>query len=133
MAISHADYLSMLSRLEKQNTKSSPSVASLGIQVEREAKLQNDIIGWLKAKGWYYEWSPMCSASSLQAGAPDFRIAAPGGVTYWIEAKSKTGKLKPEQAAAAHMLKHLGHRHAVVRSMQEFLDFVGREAKSPPP
>lgn len=121
--ITQADFLAMQSRLNRNNLDPAGQ-RNLSTQVDRESKLQNDIIVWLKSQGWYYEWSPMCSASSLPAGSPDFRIAAPGGMTYWIECKTRTSKLRPEQAAVAHMLIHLGHKHAVVRSMEEFLNVV---------
>jgi hypothetical protein len=53
----------------------------------------------------------------MRAGAPDLIVAAPGGVTGWIELKTGAGRLSRAQAAWCDGLYRLGHNHKVVRDM----------------
>ncbi len=90
-----------------------------------EAKLHDQIIEECKRRGWYYVHSRMDRATTTALGVPDFIIAAPDGRTFWIEAKSKTGKLKSEQLGALQWLTRFGHRAEVVRSLEELLKVIG--------
>ena len=53
-------------------------------------------------------------------GTPDFIVAAPGGVTLWIECKTKTGSLSKEQQQFGDKVRSLGHRWALVRSLSRW-------------
>lgn len=52
-------------------------------------------------------------------GAPDRLIMFPGGVTAWVELKSETGKLRPEQVREIERMKLLGQRVLVIRAKWE--------------
>ena len=92
--------------------------------VDREKDLHDAILKHCKFNGWPVVHSRMDVPQTAGVGTPDFVIAMPGGVTVWVEAKSATGKIKPEQSAWLAMLMRVGHSAHVVRSMQEFLEVV---------
>ena len=52
-------------------------------------------------------------------GAPDRIALFPDGVVWFIECKSKVGKLSPQQKAELAMLDRMGCRTAVVYSREE--------------
>jgi len=69
----------------------------------------------------------MAAATHRTLGEPDFVILASDGRVFFVECKSKTGKLTLEQQAfIAHAAKN-GHAVHVVRSMEEFNDVIRRE------
>lgn len=96
-----------------------------GTHVTHEADLHEKIEEELKRRRWWYCHSRMDKATTTQLGVPDFIIAAPSGLTYWIEVKKHGGKLTPEQNITMHVLKALGHRHCVVFSFEGFLQAIG--------
>ena len=55
----------------------------------------------------------------VRAGVPDLCVLWPGGGVCWLEVKSRTGTIQPTQRAYHAMLGRLGHRVAVVRSVDE--------------
>lgn len=59
------------------------------------------------------------------AGTPDFIILADGGRTFYIECKSKTGKVKPDQRIMHAVANKLGHTVHTVRNLNEFLYAIG--------
>lgn len=103
------------SRIQRATTPT-PSDA-----VDREADLHAAILDHCRAKGWPVVHSRMDAPTSCGVGTPDFVVAIPGGRTLWVEAKAKTGKLRPEQEAWLALLRHHGHRCGVVRSFSEFV------------
>ena len=90
-----------------------------------ERDLHDEIEAELKRRSWYYVHSRMDRATTTQKGVTDFIIAAPGGVSFWIEAKRMGGKLTPEQTVTRHVLLGLNHYHKTVFSFKEFFEFVG--------
>jgi hypothetical protein len=91
---------------------------------EPESKLHDQIIEHCKSKGWYYVHNRMDRPTTTAIGVPDFVLALPGGVTWWVEVKRKGNKPTREQAAVGVMLGHLNHKHATVYSFEEFLAVV---------
>ncbi len=89
-----------------------------------ESDLHNQIIAELKLRRWYYCYSRTDKRTTQQLGIPDFVIASPNGVTFWIEAKRRNGKLTHEQTIAKHCLLALGHKYATVFSFKEFVEFI---------
>lgn len=87
--------------------------------VEREEDLHDDILDLCKARGWIAIHARMDMAHTLAKGTADFIILADGGRTFCFECKSKAGKLRPEQSAWAAWADRLGHKFAVVRSIEE--------------
>ncbi|MBI1181024.1 MAG: hypothetical protein GC201_10730 [Alphaproteobacteria bacterium] len=53
----------------------------------------------------------------MRGGVPDLIVAAPGGVTGWIELKTGGGRLSTAQQCWCDGLHRLGHNHKVVRDM----------------
>ena len=92
--------------------------------VSRESILHDDVIRWLEQRGWKYVHSRMDAKTTVAIGLPDLIIAAPRGRTFWIELKTRKGKLRPEQRHWEFQLRQLGHIHAVVRCLSDFIRVV---------
>lgn len=56
-------------------------------------------------------------AAGVKPGTPDIVILMDNGQTGWIECKSKRGQLRPEQKGFAASAVRLGHRWAMVKSL----------------
>jgi len=116
-------------KLDECNAKQRASIdAALGTVKPStpplESELHKDIEAELKRRRWYFCNSRMDRKTTTQLGVPDFVIAAPDGVTFWIEAKRKNGKLSPEQTISRHCLLAHGHKYATVFTIKEFTDFI---------
>lgn len=96
------------------------AAARLREQTERE--LHEQILAECRRRGWICFHGSMAHATRRTIGEPDFTILADAGRTLLVEAKSRSGKLRPEQAALAAWARKLGHHHATVRTFQEFAD-----------
>lgn len=104
---------------------------------ERESLLHEQIMAECRRRGWLVIHSRMDKRTTTGVGTPDFVIAGEetflGGVkkpvVWFIEAKSRKGKLRPEQAAMIAQAARFGHTIHVVRSFEDFLTTI--EAKSP--
>lgn len=59
-----------------------------------------------------------------RAGAPDLVIALGNGTVLWAEVKAEGGRLSPEQKGWRDWLTGHGHPHAVIRSLDDLIDFV---------
>jgi hypothetical protein len=122
---SSADYNAMLVRRNAKNPAAPKSPAA-----ERESELQDDIESECRRRGWLAFRSRMDRATTMPIGFPDFVIMAESGRTIWIEAKSRKGKVRPEQRALHSMAHHLGHEVFTVRSMSEFFEAVTLSKKT---
>lgn len=91
---------------------------------KREADLHEQIREECARRGWPAMHGSMAQRAFRTLGEPDFVIAADHGITYWVECKTRTGKLTAVQAEMIAWLTKLGHRVGVVRSFEEFLAFV---------
>ncbi len=117
--------------VRRHNAKLAPPIAPAPSNaVAKESELHEDIKKECNKRLWFYSWSPMGAPSTQGVGVPDFIIGADGGRTFYIECKSKTGKLRPEQRETQAMLARNGHTMHVVRSLEEFLQIV---TQLPPP
>jgi hypothetical protein len=58
-------------------------------------------------------------AMGVQPGVADLHITLPFGRTAWIELKSATGRLSPEQRAFQDYERGIGAQYAVCRSLDE--------------
>lgn len=125
MSFSTADFIAMQSRLQK-NLRSSVKAVE-GQRDEPESKLHNDIINHCRQVGWIYFHGSMAKATSRTSGEPDFTILANKGRVFFIECKTRLGKLSPEQMGIKMWAEKLGHTIHVVRSFQEFVDVVLHE------
>ena len=120
--ISEFQYREMLARLCLRGLNPQNSIA-----VTRERGLHDEIQLECNRRGWLTIHSRMNLPSTVQVGCPDFVILADGGRVFLVEAKSRDGKLRPEQRAWLAMAARLGHKAAVVRSIEEFRKFVEGE------
>lgn len=97
--------------------------------VERESELQAAIATECRRRGWLAFTGNMAVATSRTVGEPDFCIAADDGRVFWVEAKTKTGKLSLEQLAAHAWLRRLGQSVYVVRNFGEFIQAAENKAE----
>lgn len=98
-----------------------PAVAECGDETT-ESKIQSDIESYCVARGWLVVRQRMDKKTTTAKGTADLIIAMTGGVTWWVECKRKGGKQTTEQLAHQMHLKRLGHNHAVVHSLKEFVE-----------
>ena len=90
--------------------------------VERETDLQEQIEAELRRRQWAFARTRMdCATTFTMQGIPDFIIAAPGGKTWWLENKSRTGKQTMEQRGFQILLELNQHRYELCRTFEEFL------------
>lgn len=102
--------------------------------VEDEGELQSEIRQWCRRNGWMCFGGSMAHRTRRTLGEPDMTIVgsrpwqqgddpdfARVRIILFIECKSKTGKLRPEQSAIAAGCARHGVQVHVVRSMSEFL------------
>lgn len=87
-----------------------------------EAKLHRQIWDECTRHGWLVFHGAMSKRTHRTKGEPDFIICADKGRTIYVECKTKTGKLSPDQAAVGFHLESLGHEFHVVRSLSQFLE-----------
>ena len=94
---------------------------------EKEKDLHGDIFNECRARGWIALHGSMAERTHRTMGEPDYVILADGGRVFFIECKSKTGKLSISQIAIARHAAKLGHTIHEVRSMEQFLDIVNQK------
>lgn len=123
MTISHAQYAEMLARTARSSIRQSPESAA---PVEAELPLHNDIVKWCNDQWprWNYRHTNPARKSTDTLGCEDFTVFAPGGRTFHIECKTRTGKRTEGQQIWDLELQRLGHTVHIVRSMDEFLEVV---------
>lgn len=86
-----------------------------------ESDLHSAILNECQRRGWIALHGTMGERTGRTIGEPDFTIIADAGRVFFVECKSATGKLRPEQAALAAWARKLGHTIYVVRSISEFV------------
>lgn len=89
-----------------------------------ESKIQEQILNYCRARGWFIVRSRMDKPTTYALGTPDLIIFADRGEAFLLEVKRPGRKLRPEQAGTGIMLEMLGHRWAVVHSFAEFMEFI---------
>lgn len=90
----------------------------------KESDLHASIMDECKRRGWLAFHGSMAHRAMRTIGEPDFTILADKGRVFFIEAKSKTGKLRPEQIGLAMMAEKLGHKIHCIRSLKDFLEIT---------
>ena len=109
-----------------------PSCANPQHGCNDESELHDQIMAECRRRGWLVINSRMDRPTTNGVGSPDFVIAgtkgSPEGTqwpqVYFVEAKSRTGKLRPEQSAMIAQAARYGHTIHVVRSFDEFLKLL---------
>ena len=89
-----------------------------------EDTLHDAIVDECKRRGWLFFHGSMAHRAMRTKGEPDFTICADRGRVFFIEAKTKTGKLSREQLGVKAWAAKLGHTVHVVRSIREFREVV---------
>ncbi len=121
MGFSEADFIAMRARLQR-NLKSEPTAPAEGCS--KESDLHEAIIGQCRAAGWIYFHGSMAHRAMRTAGECDFTILADKGRVFFIEAKTRIGKLSPEQLGVKLWAEKLGHTIHIVRSLDDFIKVV---------
>lgn len=127
MSFTQADFIAMQARLQK-NLKRAP-IRSDGEPAKegKECDLHYQIIDHCKQVGWIYFHGSMAQATARTKGEPDFVILANKGRVFFIECKTRIGKLSIEQQGLQIWAEKLGHKIHVVRSFEEFVNVITDE------
>lgn len=88
---------------------------------ETESRLHTAVLDECRRRGWIAFHGSMAHRAMRTIGEPDFCVLADRGRIFFVECKSATGKLRPEQAALSAWASRLGHTIHVVRSISEFV------------
>ncbi len=125
MIITPEQFRDMEHRIARSRKKpADETVKQSGVSLERESDLHEKIIQELKLRRYYFVHSRTDKRTTNQIGCPDFLIYAPFGIALCCEVKRKGSKLSAEQNVVKHVLTALGHRWAMVTSMDEFQAFL---------
>lgn len=84
-----------------------------------ESELHKQIVAEVNRRGWKCWHGRMDARTGRDLGEPDFHIWG-NGFYFAVEAKAKTGKLRPDQMAAAAWADRLHIKFYVVRSIEQF-------------
>jgi VRR-NUC domain len=101
------------------------------IDASPERVLHDRVIKECRQRGYYVVHSRTDRRTTTDLGTPDVILAAPDGLTVWIELKSSKAKLRPEQSYALAHLKKLNHRAVVIHSFTAFLELLKTLPSSP--
>lgn len=63
----------------------------------------------------------------LRDGVSDNIIIAPSGKVYFVEFKTPTGTQQENQKEFQEVVTNLGHRYIIIRSLEQFKEFVSKE------
>lgn len=87
------------------------------------AELHQPILAWLKANSVAYKYSRPDKKSRDTKGSPDFCFCWKGK-TLWVECKSESGEMRPEQNAWIRQASDQGVFPQIVCNMQQFYELV---------
>jgi hypothetical protein len=119
--VSSFDYQMMQARVAANHKSTRISEQKRG-GCDDESQLHSAILSHCKCSGWIAFHGAMNKPTARQLGEPDFIILADNGKTWFIEAKTRLGKMRPEQQGILRWAANLGHTIHVVRSLKEFLE-----------
>ena len=91
---------------------------------ESERKLHEQILEECKQRGWLVLHSRLDRPTTTAIGSPDFCVFADGGRVFLFECKIGSAKLRAEQRAWLAWAQRLGHKAAVIRSLDEFVELT---------
>lgn len=120
MRMTHEQYLAHEARVRR----CAKTDAETADACDDESKLHEHIRQECKSRGWITFRGSMAHRAMRTLGEPDFTVLADGGRIYFVEAKTKAGKLSREQLGLKHWAENLGHKIHVVRSLSEFLKVI---------
>lgn len=108
----------------RQRVKNGTTQAVPENAVTVEKDLHYDIIEECKRRGWIYFHGSLAHKAMRTVGEPDFTILADKGRVFFVEAKTRQGKLSTEQLGLKMWAGKLGHQIQTVYSMEEFLSLL---------
>jgi len=109
-------------QVDAYNARQSPLREPVKLSgAESESGLQEQIFAECRRRRWICFHGAMSERTHRTLGEWDFTILADAGRVFFIECKTRTGKLRPEQQAMLHAARALGHAVHVCRSFQDFL------------
>lgn len=91
---------------------------------QSEEDLHNEILSECKNRGWIALHGSMAHRTFRTEGEPDFVILADNGQVFFVEAKTKIGKLSMQQQGLIRWAALLGHQICIARSIEEFRAIV---------
>lgn len=121
--ISAFQYQEMQRRLAGNAVRQSEPCAATE-PCNREAELHEQIRKEIASRGWLGFHGSMAHRSHRTVGEPDWIVLADQGRVFFIEAKSRTGKLSKEQCALRAWIEKLGHVFGEVRNIEGFLNLT---------
>ena len=121
MPVSHSEFLAMQERCARGQRKSTPPITG---GESKESNLHAMILQECALRNWIALHGSMAHRAMRTVGEPDFTILANHGRVFFVECKSKTGKLSPEQLALRVWAETLGHKIHEVRSFEQFKALV---------
>lgn len=104
----------------KLNPHLFPLAKPIGHGGANERDLHNQIFDECRKRGWIAFHGSMSDRTHRTEGEPDFIILANRGRSFFIECKTRLGKLSPAQNALWHQSRHLGHVIHIVRAIEDF-------------
>ena len=97
--------------------------AQAAFAAKSERDLQNLIANELNRRGYWFTRSAMNKRTTNTVGTPDF-IFCVNGRFCAVEVKFAKGRVRPEQVEAIASIVTNGGRAKVIRSFQEFAEFL---------
>jgi len=91
-----------------------------------ESELHEQIRQECLRRGWMAFHGSMAHKTFKTPGEPDYIIICAGGRLLMVEAKTRIGKLSPDQLAVAAWASKLGHKVHTVRSFEEFIQVANQ-------
>lgn len=118
VTFSQADVIAHEERVARTKRKA-PENACLD-----EGELHSEIMSHCKMVGWICFHGTWGKLSRRTPGEPDFTILANMGRVFFIECKSKSGKLSTEQLGMKMWAEKLGHKIHIVYSLEDFVNVI---------
>ena len=87
---------------------------------EPEHTLHDGILSDCRRRGWIAFHGSMAHRTRRIKGEPDFCVLADRGRVFFVEVKSKGGKLSKPQREILALAKHLGHQVHLVKSIGDW-------------
>lgn len=106
--------------MEKTNSRS--SCRSRTKEKHLEKRCQSAV---REAGGFFIKLLPF-----VEVGLPDRLLLLPGGVVWFVELKSATGRLGPKQAFWQRRLRKLGMNYLCTSDFDEFCRLIDRAGKT---
>lgn len=112
---------SQRAKLGKAGITAAEAQAKFVARSERD--IQSQICNWLNLQGIAFYRAAMNKKTTGRVGWPDFTFAV-SGFACALEVKFGPGKLRPEQESTITAMGKNGWRVAVVRSLEEAIEFI---------